>query len=157
MIACYPDPIFHGHNRVTQDRPALWTIFFSSPFLPQFTKGLFLLSPSQIKFVHRSASYVPTWPKPSSDGCLLKNIPSLRSGLQGLWYLDALVSSPRPWLGLRPSGLAQVSTSVGALLSITDRWPKTLVVGARSDQRRMAEGPVADNLGLATECHILLL
>ena len=88
----------HDHN---QDRPAFWTIFYSSPFLPQFTKRLFLLSPSQIRFVHRSASYVPTLPKPSSDGCLLKNIPSLRSGLQGLWYLDALVSSPRPWLGLR--------------------------------------------------------
>ena len=39
---------------------------------------------------------------------------------------------------------SQVSTGVGALLSITDRWPKTATVGARSDQRRMAElGPVA--------------
>ena len=92
----------------------------------------------------------------SFEGCRLKNIPSLRSGLQGLWCLDALVSSLGALLG-SPSGLAQVSTGVGALLSITDRWPKTLVVGARSDQRRMAEGPVADNLGLATECHILML
>ena len=73
-------------------------------------------------------------------------------GVLMLWYQVL-----GPWLGLRPSGLAQVSTGVGALLSITDRWPKTLVVGVRSDQRRMAEGPVADNLGLATECHILML
>ena len=51
-------------------------------------------------------------------------------------------------MGLRLA--SQVSTGVGALLSITDRWPKT-AVGARSDQRRMAEDLLLQppaNLGL---------
>ena len=58
-------------------------------------------------------------------------------------------------MGLRLA--SQVSTGVGALLSITDRWPKT-AVGARSDQRRMAEGPVVatSQLGLQMQYSIAL-
>ena len=42
----------------------------------------------------------PLWQNQMSfEGCQLKNIPSLRSGLQGLWCLDALVSSLRALVG----------------------------------------------------------
>ena len=104
------------------------------PFLPQ---RLLLFSPSQIK-EPICPSYRILRPHFAHTRCHWVSAQKYPHHTVQVSKVFGLVTSLRPGTCLSLRLVAQVSTGVGALLSITDRWPKT-AVGARSDQRRMAE------------------